>query len=140
MKDMTSVHLKVQDLISCYAQTDPLREMSAVPKDADKEEAALKWVALAILHGINSGARQISISRAGDGSVKVVAEYRDADLPSPGKVIGKKAIAALRQITHIEGKKGELPLAMGIRDGSLELKVKVKEKDDVETVTLKFGK
>jgi len=94
MKDMTSLHLKVQDLVSCYAQTDPLREMSAVQKDSDKEEAALKWVALAILHGINSGATQISISRGADGAVKVVAEYDDAELPSPGKVIGKKAIAA----------------------------------------------
>jgi len=33
-----------------------------------------------------------------------------------------------------------LPLAMGVRDSSIELKVKVKEKDDVETVTIKFGK
>lgn len=140
MKDMTSLHLKVQDLVSCYAQTDPLREMSAVQKDADKEEAALKWIALAVLHGINSGAAEISISRGADGAVKVVAEYRDTELPSPGKVIGKKAIAALRQITHIEGKKGELPLAMGVRDSSIELKVKVKEKDDTETVTIKFGK
>ena len=30
MKDMTSLHLKVQDLVSCYAQTDPLKEMSTV--------------------------------------------------------------------------------------------------------------
>ena len=76
MKDMTSLHLKVQDLVSCYAQTDPLREMSAVQKDSDKEEAALKWVALAILHGINSGATQISISRGADGAVKVVFNNR----------------------------------------------------------------
>lgn len=140
MKDMTSLHLKVQDLVSCYAQTDPLREMSAVQKDADQEEAALKWVALAILHGINNGAKQISINSGADGEVKVIAEYREAELPSPGKLIGKKAIAALRQITHIEGKSGELPFAIGVRDSSIELKVKVKEKDDVETVTLKFGK
>jgi len=140
MQDMTSLHLKVQDLVSCYAQTDPLREMSTVQKDADKEEAALKWIALAVLHGINSGADQISISRAADGTVKVVAEYKDAELPSPGKEIGKRAIAALRGITHIEEKKGELPLAIGVRDSSVELKVKVKQKDDTETVTLKFGK
>lgn len=140
MKDMTSLHLKVQDLVSCYAQTDPLREMSAIQKDADKDEAALKWVALAVLHGINSGAKQISITRGADGAVKVTAEYKNTELPSPGKVIGKKAIAALRKITHIEGKKGELPLAMGVRDSSIELKVKVKETDDAETVILKFGK
>ncbi len=140
MKDMTSLHLKVQDLCNCYAQTDPLKEMSILKTDADKEEAALKWIALAVLHGVNNGAKQISITRADDGKVTVTAEYRDAALPSPGPVIGKKAIAALRDITHIEGKKGELPLAVGIRDSSLEIKVKVKQKDDTETVTLTFGK
>ncbi len=140
MKDMTTLHLKVQDLCNCYAQNDPLKEMSLLKKDADKEEAALKWIALAVLHGVNMNAKQISISKTSDGVVKVVAEYRDAELPSPGSNIGEKAIEALRAITHIEGKKGELPLALGIRDSSLEVKVKVKEQDGVETVTLKFGK
>jgi hypothetical protein len=92
-----------------------------------------------VLHGVNNGAKQISITKAPDG-VKVIAEYRDAELPSPGSDIGKRAIKALRAITHIEGKKGELPLALGIRDSSLEVKVKVKQQDDTETVTLKFGK
>ena len=140
MKDMTTLHLKVQDLCNCYAQTDPLKEMSLLKKDEDKEEAALKWIALAVLHGVNMDAKQISISKASDGTVKVIAEYRDAELPSPGSDIAKSAIKALREITHIEEKKGELPLALGIRDSSLEVKVKVKEQDGAETVTLKFGK
>jgi hypothetical protein len=140
MKDMTSLHLKVQDLCNCYAQNDPLKEMSLLKKDADEEEAALKWIALAVLHGVNMDAKEISISKTPDGAVKVVAEYRDAELPSPGSAIGKRAITALREITHIEEKKGELPLALGIRDSNLEVKVKVKQQDGVETVTLKFGK
>jgi hypothetical protein len=140
MKDMTTLHQKVQELCDCFAQNDPLKEMSLVKKDADKEEAALKWIALAVLHGVNMDAKQISISKASDGSVKVIAEYRDAELPSPGSDIGKRAIKALREITHIEGKKGELPLALGIRDSSLEVKIKVKQQEGGETVTLKFGK
>ena len=140
MKDMTTLHLRVQDLCSCYAQTDPLKEMSLLKKDTDKEEAALKWIALAVLHGVNMGAKQISISKGTDGAVKVIAEYKDAELPSPGSDIGKRAIKALRAITHIEEKKGESPLALGIRDSSLEVKVKAKQQDDAETVTLKFGK
>ena len=50
MKDKQSLHLKVQELCDCYATTDPLKEMSDVAKDADKEEAALKWISLAVLH------------------------------------------------------------------------------------------
>jgi len=139
MKDMTNLHLKVQELCDCYAQTDPLKEMSLLKNDADKEEAALKWIALAVLHGVNMGAKQISISKQ-DGVLKVTAEYKDAELPSPGSDIGKRAIKALREITHIEGKKGELPLALGIRDSSLEVRVKVKQDDKGEIVALRFGK
>ncbi len=70
----------------------------------------------------------------------MVAEYRDAELPSPGSDIGKKAMKALREITHIEEKKGESPLALGIRESSLEVKVEVKQQDHADTVTLKFAK
>ena len=78
MKDMTTLHLQVQDLCNCYAQTDPLKEMSLLRKDTDKDEAALKWIALAVLHGVNMGAKQISISkdRANPrGSVRAEASY-----------------------------------------------------------------
>ncbi len=140
MKDMTTLHLRVQDLCNCFAEADPLKEMSLLKKEADKEEAALKWIALAALHAVNLGAKQISISKGAHGVVTVMAEYRTAELPSPGSEIGEKAIEALRAITHIEGKRGELPLALGIRDSSLEMKVEVRREDGRETVTLKFGK
>ena len=46
MKEKWNLHLKIQELCDCYATTDPLKEMSNVKNDADKHEAALKWVAL----------------------------------------------------------------------------------------------
>ncbi|MBW2644076.1 MAG: hypothetical protein JRC89_12100, partial [Deltaproteobacteria bacterium] len=76
MKDKGSLHLKVQEMCDCFATTDPLREMSVVKDDADKEEAALKWLALVALHGVNNNAEKISITRLDDGNVKVTAEYR----------------------------------------------------------------
>ena len=84
MKDKGSLHLKVQELCDCFATTDPLKEMSVVKNDADKEEAALKWLALVALHGVNNNAEIISITRSNDEKVKVTAEYRKTDLPSPG--------------------------------------------------------
>ena len=54
MKDKHSLHLKVQELCDCFATTDPLKEMSLLEKDAEGSGAALKWLALAILHGINA--------------------------------------------------------------------------------------
>ncbi len=140
MKDKHSLHLKVQELCDCFATADPLKEMSLLEKDDDRTEAALKWLALAILHGINANAKKISLSRTNDGEVRVVSEYRKTDLPNPGSEIGEKIVDALRGITHIEGEKGETPLAVGVRDASIELSVKVKKDEDGESVSLKFPK
>jgi hypothetical protein len=138
MKEKRNLHLKVQELCDCYASTDPLKEMSEVKNDADLDEGALKWIALAALHGVNSSAKKITISRTPQGDVKVTAKYRTAELPSPGKNVGEKIFGALREITHIETEKGKTPLALGIRDSSLEVKIAFKSKAEGETVTLKF--
>jgi len=138
MKEKRNPHLKVQELCDCYATTDPLKEMSALTKDTDREEAALKWLALAALHGINAGAKKISIQQSSDGTVTVSAKYRRAVLPSPGKDVGDEIFKAVREITHLEEAKGKIPLSLGVRGNSLELNVKVKRDQDGETVTLKF--
>lgn len=138
MKNTTSLHLKVQELCDCFATTDPLKEMSVVKDDADTQEAALKWLALAALHGVNNNAEKISIIRSDDGNVTVTAKYRKTDLPSPGDKVAEKIIAAVAEIAHIEGDKGKNPLALGIRDSSIDLNIKLKTTDGGKKVTLKF--
>ena len=75
MKDKGSLHLKVQELCDCFATTDPLKEMSIVKNGADKEEAALKWLALAALHGVNNNADQISITKSDDETLKLLTDF-----------------------------------------------------------------
>lgn len=138
MKEKRSLHLKVQEMCDCYATTDPLKEMSEIKGGSDQEEAAEKWLALAALHGVNNNAKEISIRRSKNGKIKVTAQYRESELPSPGSKIGKKIMSAVREITHIEGKKGKSPLALGIREDSIELKINMKSKNKGERVTLTF--
>lgn len=138
MKDSVNLHQKVQGLCDCFATNDPLKEMSDVKNDTDTDEAALKWIALAILHGINSNAKEITISSTPSEGIKVTAEYRKAELPSPGGPIGSKIINAVREISHLEGKKAETTLAFGIRNNSMDLKIKSKHEGDNEKVTIKF--
>jgi hypothetical protein len=140
MKDQRSLHLKVQEHADCFATADPLREMSVIGKEADREDAALKWVALAVLHGINANAKEIRLTASEGGAVKVAAKYREAELPSPGAEVGRKIIEGIRQITHFEGDKGKGPLALGIRNDSLEIGVSVERGENGETVSLKFPK
>jgi hypothetical protein len=138
MRDKETLHKKVQEQIDCFATTDPLKEMSELEKDKDAGEAALKWLALATLHGINMNAKEITVLKSGNGQVKVIAEYRPAELPSPGSTVGAKIIQDVREITHLEKEKGKTLLALGVRDGSVDLKVKVKKDEHGEKVTLKF--
>ncbi len=138
MKEKRNVHLKVQELCDCYATNDPLKEMSTVKNEADKDEAALKWLALTALHGVNGNAEKITITRSRDGEISVTAKYRESELPSPGSEVGAKILEAVREVTHIEGDKGSTPLALGIRNDSIELQVEMKFEAGKETVSLKF--
>jgi hypothetical protein len=140
MKEKRNLHLKVQELCDCYATTDPLKEMSVVGKDKDQEEAALKWLALAALHGVSNNAKEITIRRNKKGEVRVLAKYRRTELPSPGADVGQKIMAAIRDITHIEGNEGKSLLALGMRNDSLELKVKIKVHGAHEKVRIEFPK
>ena len=80
--------------------------MSELKKEADKDDVPLKWLALATLHGINSNAKKITVTRSEDGEVNVTAEYRVAELPSPGSQIGNSIIEAVREITMLMKIKG----------------------------------
>ncbi len=138
MRDKETLHKRVQEEIDCFATTDPLKEMSELGKGEDPEEAALKWMALAVLHGINMNAEKTTIVKSADGQVKVTAHYRPAELPSPGTTIGEKVIQSIRDILHLEEEKGKTTLALGVREGRFDLKVKVKKDEEGEKVTLKF--
>lgn len=138
MKDAANTHQKVQELCDCFATTDPLKEMSEVGLAPASEEAALKWIALAILHGINSNAEKISLTTTRKGEVKVTAEYRTAELPPPGAEVGKKIVEAMRAMTHMEKDREKMTLAFGIRNNSMDLKIKSRHEGGDDRITITF--
>jgi len=138
MKESANPHLKVQELCDCYAETDPLKEMSTLSREPATEETALKWIALAVLHGVNSNAEKISLTQEASGTVEVKATYRTTPLPTPGQETGTRILDMVRAITHIEEDKGKTALALGFRGNSMELKIKVKKEKKQEQLTLNF--
>lgn len=138
MKDSGSMHLKVQEMCDCYLSTDPLREMSVLNRDDDKDAAAIKWLALAILYGIDSHAKRISLSANEEGDVKVLAKYRESELPAPGKDVGTRVIELVKRLAHFDGDEGTTPFAVGIRDSSLEIGLSSAKEDKKKVVTLRF--
>lgn len=138
MKDSESMHQQLQEHITCFADTDPLREMSRLGEDNGSDMAAPQWLALAALHGINAGAEKITIRRTADGEVRVTATYRDATLPAPSADLADRIVDALREITHMTADKGGSHLALGVKDSSVEVGVKVKIKADKKKATISF--
>jgi hypothetical protein len=138
MKDPSNLHLKIQELCDCFATTDPLQEMYEMAQSPEELEGELKWIALAVLHGINSNAEKITLTADKEGNVEVSAKYRKMELPSPGPELGRKVIEAMRDITHIEKDRGRMTLALGIRDSNLDLEIKSSRKEEKNTIKILF--
>jgi hypothetical protein len=139
MRDTNSLHKKMQEEIDCYGDTDYLAELGKLQEEHYLEEAALKWLALSILHGINDNAEKIKLKKTDDGGIKVLASYRKSLLPSPQPEVVDKVFEIMREITHIETDKGRTLFTVGVRDSSVDLDIKLKKKDDgKQTLSLKF--
>lgn len=138
MQDTGNLQLKVQEMADCYATSDPLREMSIIEKEENHEEGAIKWLALAALHGVNQNAEKITITQSAAGEVTVTAKYRKSELPTPGGDVAGKIFEAMGSITHMEGDKVKMPLSLGVRNDSVPLKVKMKSKEGGKSLTIKF--
>lgn len=141
MEDKRNLHLKAQELADCYATSDPLGEMSALVNDVDRQEAALKWLALTVLHAVNANAKKIELRLAPGGQAVVTAKYREAVLPSPGGEIAGLILDSVREMIHAQDSdKAKLDLAFGVRGDSLTFQVKIeRDKSGVQELSLKFG-
>ena len=138
MRDSSSLHQKVQEMCDCFAASDPLKEMSRIGSETEAEEAAVKWIAMAVLHGINSNAEEISIEQSANGTVKVIAEYRKAELPPVPGNVGDAIIRGIKDIIHADSSQSDSVLAFGFRNNSMELRVKVREESGNRKATLYF--
>ena len=138
MKDSENLHQKLQELCNCFADTHPLGEMSNIKGDG--VEDALKWLALATLHGLGRDAEEITLTQTREGKVNLQAVYREARLPAPHTGTASKIFEVIQSITHIQKDNGHTDLAMGIRDSSLNLNIRLRDKGDHQALSIRFPK
>lgn len=132
-------HKRLQEMCDCYLETDFQNELATMisHKSADLEEAAIKYLGLAIMYAITEKATKLSFKRKGEGATGVtVKAEKKIELPAPPEDLAEEIVAIMRAITHIEGDEGETPLALGLRSGELELQVKVKKEEGKESLKL----
>ena len=136
-------HLKLQEMCDCYLETDfvpEMQHMATNPPSDDLEEDAIKYLALAIMHAITEQVAKLSLKKKGATITVTVKDTEKEKLPAPAAAVFAKIIEIVRTILHIEEDEGKLPLSLGLRNGEINLTVKVKRGDDKESVAFSFAK
>ncbi len=133
-------HAKLQEMCDCYLETDyrkVLAGMSGGPS-ADLEEDAMKYLAVAIMYAITDQASKLAIKRKGTEAKASVEAKEKESLPAPTPELADKMIEIVRAICHLDEDKGEMPLSLGLRNGQVDVKVKVKREGEKNSLKLKF--
>lgn len=125
MAHMDSSHLRLQQQIDCQLEVTPSTALQTWEKGGwrdepgtDVDEAPLKYVALVLLDAIEDRASRVAIDK--DEGVTVFSDTTHTLPKAPPEIIAR-GLEILREISGLEGPKGEATLALGIRNDSLEL-------------------
>ncbi len=136
-----SYHLKLIEMCDCYLETDyatQIQRMADAPV-ADLGEDAIKYLALAILYTITEKAKKLSFKRKYDKvSVTVKTDDEKLSLRPPSLELFEKIVEIVRAILHFDEDKGALPLSLGLRNGQLDVQVKMERSEDKESLKIKF--
>jgi len=134
-------HLKLIEMCDCYLDTDyatQIQRMAGAPS-ADLEEDAVKYLALAILYTITEKAKKLTFKRKLDKlSVTVKTDDQKLSLRAPSLELFEKIVEIVRTILHFDEDKGALPLSLGLRNGQLDVQVKLERSGDKESLKIKF--
>jgi hypothetical protein len=128
MKDITSAHLALQNLISCYLETRPAEALQSwadnnwkVEKHEDADEASLKYLALIVLDAIENRAQKIVLEKG--CPVLIAAPGGEHMLPAAPESMLARGLEMLREMCGMEGARSKGELSLGIRNDSISLEI-----------------
>ncbi len=120
-----SPHLRLQQQIDCQLEVKPRDALVAWEErgwaeepGTDADEAPLKYMALVLLDAIEERATRLSMEK--DQGVMVYADNTYTLPKAPPHFIAR-GLEIMREITGLEGPKGEGKLSLGIRNSGLDL-------------------
>jgi len=125
MADTDSPHLRLQQQIDCQLEVEPRSALATWERTGwseeagtDGDEAPLKYMALVLLDAIEERAVRLSVDK--DRGVTVYADETYSLPQAPAHFIAR-GLEILREITGLDGPRGEGTLSLGLRNDSLEL-------------------
>ena len=127
MSDAESSHLRLQQQIDCQLEVIPRMALELWEKTGwaeepgtDVDEAPLKYMALVLLDAIEERAVRFSMDK--DKGVTVHGDSTYSLPKAPAHVIAR-GLEIMRDITGLNGAKGEGQLSLGIRNDSLDVMI-----------------
>ena len=133
-------HLKLQEMCDCYMETDFQKQLQGMAGQSpdDLDENAVKYLALAIMYTVTEKAKKLALKKKEDRVTVTIKGEEEIALPPPSIEQFDKMVEVVRAILHLDTDKGEMPLALGLRSGNLDLQVKTKRKGNKESLKIKF--
>jgi hypothetical protein len=132
MKDVTNAHLALQNLISCYLETNPAEALKnwadrnwKIESHEDADEASLKYLALVVLDAIESRAQKIVLEKG--CPVLIAAPGSEHMLPAAPESMLARGLELLREMCGMEGARSKSALSLGIRNDSIDLEIEKSE-------------
>ncbi len=133
-------HLKLQEMCDCFMETDFKKQLQGMagqsPEDID--ESAVKYLSLAIMYTVTEKASKLALKKKEGEITATIKGDEKIPLPAPSVAQFDKIVEIIRAILHLDADKGEMPLALGLRSGNLDLQVKTKRKGNKESLKIKF--
>jgi hypothetical protein len=127
MLDTESPHLRLQQQIDCQLEVTPRTVLESWEKTGWKEEpgtdvdeAPLKYMALVLLDAIEERAVRFSVDK--DAGVTVHGNTTYTLPKAPAHIIAR-GLEIIREISGVEGAKGQGTLSLGIRNDSLDVMI-----------------
>jgi ribosomal protein L23 len=136
-----NLHLQLIEMCECYLETDFKAQLQRVAIAAadDLDENSIKYLALALMYAITEKAQKLSFKKKkGKLTVTIKADGEKTSVPAPAEEVFDKIVAIVRTILHLEEDIVSMPLALGLRNGQVDIQVKVERKADREALRFAF--
>lgn len=136
-----NLHLKLIEMCDCYLETDFKTQIQKTAADTttDPVEAATKYLALALMYAITEKAQKLTFkNKKGQLSVTIKAGGDKNSLKAPPAENFARIIAIIRTILHLEDDNGSTTLSLGLRNGQIDIQVKVERDVDRDVLRFKF--
>jgi hypothetical protein len=136
-----NLHLKLIEMCDCYLETDfkgQIQRLATAPGD-DVDEESVKYLALAIMYALTEKARKLVFKcKNGQMTVLLKGEGGKISMKAPSLEIFNRVVAIMRTILHLEEDKASMALSLGLRNGQVDVQVKVERGDNKESLKLTF--